>query len=121
MSHDTSCTYDRVLSNRNAGKYDYPATNPCSITYFYRLGIGMAYFFTRLPVSNNSFFQSSGMSCCINLYVGSDKYIIAYFDNIIIYESTVHVDYNTVATQNMFPILAVEINIHAHIFAYASE
>lgn len=62
-----------------------------------------------------------GVSRWIDLHAGCDEYIILDIDPIVIHHRTVHISDHSVTDVDIFPILAVEVDIHIHFIADTTE
>ena len=77
--------------------------------------------FTFVPILHGSFFYICRVCGCVYLYVGGNQNIIAYFDTIIIYECTVHVDNDFIAYEYIFSVFAAKVDVYMDIFSQMPE
>ena len=61
------------------------------------------------------------MSGCIYLYIGSNQYITADINAVVVHESAVHVDNHFIPDKDMFAAFAVEVYIDSRMFSDATE
>lgn len=120
--HYAACSDDTVAPDCHSGQHYYAAAEPCAVAYFHGLCVCKAKFAAvRAVVGQHPFGVAGGVCGGVYLHVGGYEHVVAYFDDVVVNEGAVHVDYYAVAYEDVAAVLTVEVNVYMHAPPHAAE
>ena len=119
--HHTARTDDGVFSNRNAGQDDGTSAYPNAVFYPDRTCDGVADVIPFRPIPSHSLAHIGGMRGGIYLHIRCDQDVVTDINAMVVHKSTVHVDDDLIADEDMLAIFAMEVDVHVNTLPDTAE
>ena len=117
-----ACAYDAATPDGHAWQYHHAAANPRAVAYFHGQGIRKAKLAIVRAVVGKYALGVTGRVCGgVYLHVRGYEHVVAYLDDVVVYEGAVHVDYHPVADHYVAAVLAVKVYVDMHALPHSTE
>lgn len=120
--HHAACSDNAVAPDCHPGQHYYAAAELCAVAYLHGLCVCKAKLAAvRTVVGQHPFGVAGGVRGGVYLHIRGYEHVVVYFDDVVVNEGAVHVDYYAVAYEDVAAVLAVEVDVYMHAPPHAAE